>query len=152
MRDTTIEQYIDSSRKTTLKMTDYFFKGVLVDTATYLKVLDDSILIDYDGLLDKYRKTWTFSDSEFRTYKYNPWKVSLDIYGTTELWFLVLHANEMYSADEFNERTVSLYTSDVLDLLKEISALEDNAKRKNESEVYNYMRYITPEITLYDDI
>jgi hypothetical protein len=140
MKDTTIADYIKSSKQKTLKITDYFYKGVLVDDTSRLYVLDDSILIPYDGELDTYRKSYTFTEEEYRKYKYNPWKVSYDVYGTTELWFLVLHANELYSAMEFDLETVSMYTTDVKKLLNEIVAIEDNSIRKNQAEVNKAMK------------
>ena len=104
-------------------MSDYFYTGLLTSDRALLKVMDDSILNPYDGTLDKYRVTYTFTNEEFRKYRFNPWKVSLDAYGTTEYWFLPLHANELYSANEFDLKTLSMYNQDVIPVVDEILAI-----------------------------
>lgn len=148
MEDTTISEYIRSGRQKPVKMTDYFYTGVLVDNVSRLYVLDDSALIPYDEELNKYRKSYTFTSEEYRKYKYNPWRVSYDVYGTTEYWFLVLHANELYSAMEFDMHTIDLYTTDVMSVLNEILTIEDEGMRKNQAEVNKFMKGLPAKLNV----
>lgn len=148
MQDVTIKDYIQSGRKASLKMPNYFYTGVLVDDSTRLYVLDDSILIPYDNILNQHRITYTMKDEEYRKYKYNPWRVAYDVYGTTELWFLILHANEMYSAMEFNIKTLDMYTDDIFNILDEILTIEDSNMRKNQSEVNKFMKDLPTKLSI----
>jgi hypothetical protein len=124
-RYTTIADYLANIKSDNIQMDNYFFPGMLANDSVKSKVLDDSILNPYDGILDKYRKEYTFTNEEYRIYKYNPWRLAQDVYGSHQYWFLVLHANELYSASEFDLKTVSMYTTDVLDVLSEITIIQD---------------------------
>ena len=139
MNDVTLKDYFKSSKNSGYKMSNYFLPGVFTNRNVSSKILDESILIPYEDHLNEYRKTYTFTNEEFRKYKYNPWKVSAEIYGTTELWFLVLHSNQMYSASEFCKQTVTMYTNDVLKLLQEITAVQDKEMRKATKDTYRYI-------------
>ena len=140
MATTTINDWIKESRQEDIKMSNYFYQGVLTDDVSRIHVLEDSILIPYDNRLNKYKKTHTMTKEELRTYAYNPWRLAKDLYGSTEYWFLVLHANEMYSANEFCSQTVTLYTTDVLNEIEEIRALNDKNIKSNISEVSKHIK------------
>lgn len=144
MFDITIEDYIKSSKKTGHKMVEYFLPGVLINNSVHSKVLDESLLCAYEDHLNKYRKSYTFTNEEFRKYKFNPWKLAYDVYGSTEYWFLILHANQMYSAAEFCKRTVSMYKTDVIDLLNEITAISDRDVRKAKNNVKKDVEKYSP--------
>jgi len=55
-------------------------------------------------LFDQYASynTIELSDAECRIYKLNPKKLSYKIYDTTEIWFLILLANNIKSVTEFD--------------------------------------------------
>ena len=70
-----------------------------------------------------------------RKYKYNPKLLSFDIYGTTELWFLILEANELHSATQFNNQVIYLFRTDVVEKMTRILNLEVDTKNYNEEEI-----------------
>lgn len=137
---TTLNQYIKSEAANAIHMKDFFYKGVLVDDTSRLYVLDDSVLIPYDNELNKYKVRRVLSDAELRMYKCNPWLVAQEVYGSPEYWFLVLHANEMYSASEFTSKYIHMYKTSVLTLIDEILAVEDKNIRSNQTEVSRFMK------------
>ena len=137
---TTLNQFIKSEQSNTVHTKDFFYKGVLTDDTTRLYVLDDSILIPYDTELNKYKVRRVLTDEELRKYKCNPWRVAQDVYGSPEYWFLVLHANEMYSASEFTRKYIHMYTTKVIPVITEILAVEDKNIRSNQNEVNRFMK------------
>lgn len=137
---TKLKDYITEQSTKDVNMKDFFFKGVLTDDTTRLYVLDDSILIPYDDELAKYKVPYTLAGEEYRKYKYNPWKVAEDVYGSPEYWFLVLHANEMYSASEFDRQHIQMYKTAVISIIQEILAVEDKNIRSNQTEVNRFMK------------
>ena len=137
---TKLKDYITEQSTKDVSMKDFFFKGVLTDDTTRLYVLDDSILIPYDDELAKYKVPYTLAGEEYRKYKYNPWKVAEDVYGSPEYWFLVLHANEMYSASEFDRQHIQMYKTAVISIIQEILAVEDKNIRSNQTEVNRFMK------------
>lgn len=138
--ETTLEQYIKSEQSNTIHMKNFFYKGVLTDDTTRLYILDDSVLIPYDTELNKYKTKYVLSDEELRKYRCNPWRVAQDVYGNSEYWFLVLHANEMYSASEFTRKYIHMYKVAVLDIITEILSVEDKNIRSNQTEVNRFMK------------
>lgn len=98
---------------------------------------DNTITIPYLSILSKYRHILSgipnlivkvkFDDKMTRKYKYNPKKLSYDIYSTTELWFELLRINHCSSVTEFTltNNIVNVYNTNKLkDVLNEIMILE----------------------------
>ena len=67
-----------------------------------------------------------FSDSEKVIYRFKPKKLSYDLYGTTELWSVLLELNHMISILDFNlEKRIKVYEpKSFLKLLNEVLILE----------------------------
>ena len=92
----------------------------------YPKVLNDSTLgikatVNYESRLDyfisslnDYKSEMTLTQELYDKYKYNPKMMSYDLYDTTDYWWLLLQANEMHSAIEFNKRKVKYYSKSAL--------------------------------------
>ena len=92
----------------------------------YPKVLNDSRLgikatVNYESRLDyfisslnDYKSEMTLTQELYDKYKYNPKMMSYDLYDTTDYWWLLLQANEMHSAVEFNKRKVKYYSKSAL--------------------------------------
>lgn len=150
-KEYTLDDYISDYRDTEISMDKLFYKAVhSYDT-------DDSYVMNEDCILDTYHVDLignvtrnvtgtssniydgytliTFSEKEFTKYKYNPKKLSYDVYGTTELWFLILRLNEMYSVTEFNINPIKLFNINVLDKISEILNKEEDRININEDEI-----------------
>ena len=92
----------------------------------YPQVLNDSRLgikatVNYESRLDyfisslnDYKSEMTLTQELYDKYKYNPKMMSYDLYDTTDYWWLLLQANEMHSAVEFNKRKVKYYSKSAL--------------------------------------
>lgn len=60
------------------------------------------------------------SDELFETYKFKPKLLSLKLYGTTDLWHLILWLNDMNSATQFTRRRVVIFDPEAMDVLNRI--------------------------------
>lgn len=125
---TTIGEFLTQYKKQPIKFTDFFNKGILADEEVKLFVNDDCILNMFDDLLKKYKVKYKMTNAEFRKYKYNPHRLAHDIYGNSEYWWLILHANELDSASEFNIQNIWIYKSTLLKVLKEILVITADEK------------------------
>jgi len=66
-----------------------------------------------------------FTDNDFRKYKFQPKKLSLILYQTTELWSLLLKLNNMSSILEFTKKDILVPPANVIfNLLNEVIILE----------------------------
>lgn len=72
---------------------------------------------------------------EQNTYKYNPKKLSLLLYNTEELWFLILRLNNVGSEIEFKPKKLSLLDPSQLDLLNKILIVNDDLITQNHEEL-----------------
>lgn len=133
----TLKEYIENYKAQTPKMTDYFLLEWLVDDngTDYYKVLEENILSKHTDFLAENKTLVAFSDDEYRKYRCNAHTLANDIYGTTELWFLIIHANELFSESEFNMHQCYIYNATVLSKISEILAVENTLIEDNHSDV-----------------
>lgn len=96
------------------------------------KMTDETIQVPISNIINKYKDyfdkitcTVIVDDEQMNTYKYKPKMLSYDLYGTTELWSILLYINDCKSVMDFNKtRLKLLYPDKIEDLLNEIFILE----------------------------
>lgn len=137
-----IETYLSLYKSQSFKMDDCFYTEYMSDTKVKLFNIEENISNNYKEFLSSMVETWTFSNEEYRKYHCNPWYLSDDLYGTTELWFMLLHVNEMYSATEFTKRTIKYYNPNITKYITEISSVQDEFLKDNRADIYNTKRSI----------
>ena len=109
---------------------DDFIGMRLSDDKTYynfsLLEKEDKILhVDHD-LIDEYMEFLKTVDvplnrSQYNRYLYRPDLLAYDLYGSTQLDFIILLMNDMVDPKEFCRRTVSLaYASDLSEFLDQV--------------------------------
>ena len=99
-------------------------------------IVNGDIISDkYDVELEENKRTITLSTKEYYKYRYNPKLLSYDIYGTTELWFFILMANELYSISEFNLRKLVLYDASIISKFNKMLELDQEFLEINSMEV-----------------
>lgn len=150
-KEYTLEEYVSAYRDSDITLDKLFYKAVhsYDDVSSYV-MMEDCILDEYLGdLIGDVTKNITgdssdiyegytlvrLTESEFSKYKFNPKALSYYLYGTTELWFLILRLNEMYSATEFNVNPIKLYNNNILSKISEIINREEDRININEDEV-----------------
>ena len=124
-----LKDYIDDYRDLSNSYQNLFFKEK--NTFTMNNESEEVILLG-SGILDKYKKdldnikvTKKLTYEEQRKYYCNPWYLSYDLYGTVEFWYLILEANNMYSAIEFTQDTIQVYDGSLPRIIDSILALEE---------------------------
>lgn len=98
------------------------------------KFVVDNILHDYYYELKRNCILVNLSDAEIRRYKYNPKKLAFDIYGYTDLYYIILLLNDMCDVREFdNIKTLYMMPTDALgdSLSKIYNAESANIKKYN---------------------
>lgn len=85
-----------------------------------LELIDNNIEVplknilenDYLDELRTLAENVTLSDEEFRQYRYKPQLLSIALYDTPELYFVILAINDMISKKDFCEKTIKLISTD----------------------------------------
>ena len=103
-----------------------------------LNISENSIIVNSTSLGNKYwdfilKTTYktTLTDREFIEYRYQPKKYCYHMFGTTELWSLLLKVNNMTSISEFNTKKFLTFHESIFTVLNEIIILEDDAIAEN---------------------
>ncbi len=123
----TLNDFITESEAQAIKFSNlHYQKMIHDDTSGFTAVINsESILDKYFNIIQEYLYTIYLSDKELDEYKYNPKKLSFKLYNTTEYWFLILWANEMYSATQFDQKKIRLIRKGAIQsLLSEIRSVD----------------------------
>ena len=137
----TLEEFIAEYRVENLTIDKYFLQQVIDATGSSssgkIVLNEDSFRSKYLDEFEDAKSVVTLSDEEKSKYRYNPKLMSFDVYGTTELWFLILWANELYSSTEFTLETnrLTMYNSTILEKLERIIDLNHEIKKENANDV-----------------
>lgn len=73
----------------------------------------DNVIYDYLDELKHLSLTVEMTDLEYIKYKFRPELLSYDLYGTTELYFVILAINGLYTPKEFTIKTLKLLPKDL---------------------------------------
>ena len=85
-------------------------------------VVNFSILTKYDNILRTGLVDYVVSSD----YQYRPEYVSYDLYGTTDLWYILLYVNDMIGPLEFTTGTIKVPTALIIPLINKIINYEGN--------------------------
>ena len=104
--------------------------------------MNHKIVVNGDNIADKYaieleenKKTVEFTTKEYYKYRFNPKVLSYDLYGTTELWFFILMANEIYTISEFDFKKLKLFDASIISKLNRMLELDKEFLEINSIEV-----------------
>lgn len=98
-------------------------------------ITDDPVYAMYEPEFEDLKYEFEMSDAQYRRYAQNPKVLSFDLYGTTELWWMILEANEIYSASEMLMNPVIVFEPSVLRYLETILNVEKKSIDANREEV-----------------
>ena len=134
---TYISKSIEDSRDADFMASNLYFTATIEDKSSgdVIRVPYLSLTQKYADILSQYVTIARYTEVQFNKYQYKPKLLSQDIYGTTELWFLILEANELHSTSQFNFRTIYLFRTDIVEKMTRILNLEVESKNYNEEEI-----------------
>lgn len=134
----TLDQFADS--KSSNDISYYSMSLLEKDPSTNIEYDVFNVVSDYMNELKAMSHTVTLSDTEYYTYRFKPKLLSKYLYGNTELYFIILWLNDMWSVKDFNLRTIKLIkNSDLSEALSKINASERSfIKAYNESALASY--------------
>ena len=107
------------------------------------KTTFDDMVIPYQTLVCRYRniltpyiKEVTLSDSDYAKYYQKPKLLSMDYYGTPELWSSILYINNMVSVANFTKKTIKLFSNSIIEVFDEIMTIYNDDLTNNKKEAY----------------
>ena len=107
----TIEEFIAEGSSTEIS----YDKLSIFENVDGLYLVTHNVLDDYKKEIDQCCRTIVLSTSEMNKYRYKPKLLAYDIYGSTELFFIILFANNMCDVKEFDKKKLRLLPQDSLE-------------------------------------
>ena len=134
----TLDQFADSKSSNDIS---YYSMSLLErDPNTNIEYDVFNVVSDYMNELKEMSHSVTLTDTEYYTYRFKPKLLAKFLYGNTELYFIILWLNDMWSVKDFNLRTIKLIkNTELAEALSKINASEKSfIKAYNESSLANY--------------
>ena len=96
-----------------------------------------TLMSEYRYHVNKYARVYQMNDVDAQKYRYKPYMLSNDLYGTIELAPLIMHVNHMTSVTEFKdlEQGIKLFSSDFIDFLNEVLVKEKTTITANRNSI-----------------
>ena len=122
----TLNDFIREYSVEDLRVDAFHLKEVFFQNGMKHKIVvnGDNIADKYSAELEENKKIVEFTTKEYYKYRYNPKLLSYDVYGTTELWFFILMANEIYTITEFDLRKVKMFDAAIISKLNRMLELD----------------------------
>ena len=109
----TIEEFIAEGSSTEIS----YDKLSIFENVDGLYLVTHNVLDDYKKEIDMCCQTVVLSTSELNKYKYKPKLLAYDIYGSTELFFIILFTNNICDVKDFNRNKIKLLPQDSLETI-----------------------------------
>ena len=124
----TLEQFILMKNTDDMTYNNFSIYG-LIDGQ---KVLESNLIDEYIDELVAISSIVQLTDQEYKKYKYAPDLLAYDVYGSVQLDFVVLAANDMIDPKDFNLKRLKLPTvSRLREFLNEVYRANSNWLSKN---------------------
>ena len=134
----TLDQFADSKSSNDIS---YYSMSLLErDPNTNIEYDVFNVVSDYMNELKEMSHSVTLTDTEYYTYRFKPKLLAKFLYGNTELYFIILWLNDMWSVKDFNLRTIKLIkNTELAEALSKVNASEKSfIKAYNESALASY--------------
>ena len=140
MNNSTINEMITRGKNATLTTHDLSLKKIMTNSLDEKFIVNMNCLFEkYYELLTDYSVKVTLTDEEYRRYKFKPRLLSMDLYGTYDLHYLLLKLNYITSVIYFDFTELRVFRPEIVKLLYEIQVLENDDYIANEMEVIRGM-------------
>ena len=131
---TTIQSLSDYEDLLNISYSKLFLKSIISSDGNQLIVNSTSLANKYYDYILRDTMTLILNNSEYMKYRFQPKMFCNDLYGTTELWGLLLKINNFSSIAEFNRKKIKVFGNNIFNILNEILINEkENILENNES-------------------
>lgn len=97
-----------------------------------IEYIMNNVIYDYMDEIKERLVTLELSDDDYVKYRYKPKLLAYDVYKTTEVYFVIMAINGICSIKDFTKKKLKmLYAYDLIDLLNQIYAAEQNRIKYN---------------------
>lgn len=102
-----------------------YYKTSLIEKVEHIECATKNILLDYIDELLSVAVTVTLSDNEYHKYTFRPKLLAYDIYGDTDLYFLIMIINNINNEKDFDMRTLKIIPPTSMEIVDSIYNTEN---------------------------
>lgn len=135
---TTADKTYDISDFVNMRSSDEvtYYNYSLLEYISGNEYLVTNILYDYDDELSDMAVTLALNKEEFEKYKYKPWLLAYDLYGSTETEFIIMALNGIIDPKDFEfERLKVLTPADTINVLGRIYSANETLLNSNRTDI-----------------
>jgi archaellum component FlaG (FlaF/FlaG flagellin family) len=129
----TIDDYVKRSSENYLQF----------QNSSHYTVVDGEIMEDfnifrdryYDTIMNQYTVDRILTEEEYQKYKYRPKRLSSDIYGTIDYWYILLMINKMSSTLQFTKKRIKVLSIEGTIFIKNLYKKEESELIRNKNEI-----------------
>jgi hypothetical protein len=133
----TISDFISMKYTDEITFRNYSILEVIND----IELLDHNLVEDYLSELSSICVSVPLTDEEYKKYKYAPDLLAYDVYGSVQLDFVIMYANNIIDPKEFNFKTIKLpYASALKTFLASVYNVNSGYLEQNreDNNIINY--------------
>ena len=142
----TINQFIQTEQNKSVKYPNYYYQKVISEDDLHVIMNYQSIMDRYDQYIRDYITEIELSQEEMRKYRYNPKRLSFNLYGTTSYWWSIIFANQIHSLTEFDfsrDNVIKVFTREGISAFSTVLSVDKTFISENQSEVSKDRKSVT---------
>lgn len=142
----TINQFIQTEQNKSVKYPNYYYQKVISEDDLHVIMNHQSIMDRYVQYIRDYITEIELSQEEMRKYRYNPKRLSFNLYGTTSYWWSIIFANQIHSLTEFDfsrDNIIKVFTREGISAFSTVLSVDKTFISENQSEVSKDKKSVT---------
>lgn len=142
----TIDQFIQTEQNKSVKYPNYYYQKVISEDDLHVIMNYQSIMDRYVQYIRDYITEIELSQEEIRKYRYNPKRLSFNLYGTTSYWWSIIFANQIHSLTEFDfsrDNVIKVFTREGISAFSTVLSVDKTFISENQSEVSKDRKSVT---------
>lgn len=142
----TIDQFIQTEQNKSVKYPNYYYQKVISEDDLHVIMNYQSIMDRYVQYIRDYLTEIELSQEEMRKYRYNPKRLSFNLYGTTSYWWSIIFANQIHSLTEFDfsrDNVIKVFTREGISAFSTVLSVDKTFISENQSEVSKDRKSVT---------
>lgn len=142
----TIDQFIQTEQNKSVKYPNYYYQKVISEDDLHVIMNYQSIMDRYVQYIRDYITEIELSQEEMRKYRYNPKRLSFNLYGTTSYWWSIIFANQIHSLTEFDfsrDNVIKVFTREGISAFSTVLSVDKTFISENQSDVSKDRKSVT---------
>lgn len=146
----TIQQFLEDANNKSIRYSKYYYTKVISEDDFHAILNIQSIMDRYIQYIRQFIVELELSQEELRKYRYNPKRLSYNLYGSTAYWWSILLANQLHSITEFNferDNVIKVFARDGLTAFSNVLSVDKTFINENESSTSNEKKTVMAELS-----